>query len=112
MKKRKKRLRIRKISINTGSTRGEDYVNYRVWRRETNRKIKEAKNESSERFRESLVENKRLANRAFYKVVRSMRKRNANHNIREIINDKNGSPLIESSNVTEIWKKYFNKLLN
>lgn len=74
-------------------------------------KNKESK-EIWERSGKYLAKIERLANRAFYNVVRSMRKRNANHNIREIINDKNGSPLIESSKVTQIWKKYFNKLLN
>lgn len=46
--------------------------------RERTRKIKKAKNESWQRFSESLAENKRLANKTIYKVARSMQEKDEN----------------------------------
>lgn len=90
----------------------QDYVKYRLQRRECNRIVKKAKQDSWERFGQSLAENERTASRKFYKLVRSIRKKDENYNPTEIINDKNGKPLTDPSEAIERWKEYFEELLN
>ena len=89
-----------------------DYVNYRIQSRRTNKIVKAAKKQSWERFGVSLADNHRTATRTFFKMVRGIGTRDENYNPTDIINDKNGNPLIHPSKVTMRWREYFQELLN
>ena len=90
----------------------EDYIKYRLARRHCKRVVKEAKEESWEKYGEQLSELCRHPPRNFYKSVKAMRMRDETYDPTTIVNDQNGNPINDKNDIKTRWKEYFNELLN
>ena len=90
----------------------EDYIKYRLARRQCKRVVKEAKEESWKKSGEQISELCRRSPHNFYKSVKAMRMRDETYDPTIIINDQNGSPINDKDYIKTRWKEYFNELLS
>ncbi|XP_035680006.1 uncharacterized protein LOC118418267 [Branchiostoma floridae] len=90
----------------------EDYVNYRLARRQSKREVKHAKDASWKTYGHELSELCKRSPREFYRSVRAMRLRDEPYNPTPVINDQDGNPIYEEDKIKLRWEQYFRDLLN
>lgn len=106
----KEKKRLYKVWVK--SKRDEDYENYRVARRACKTTVQAAKDQSWKQYGEDLSELCRRSPREFYKSVKAMRLRDEPHDPTTVINDKEGQPLYDDTEIRDRWEEYFRQLLN
>ena len=94
------------------SKKEEDYIAYRIARRDVKRTKATSKKDTWVKYGEDLSKLCKEKPRDFYKSVKSMRMRNEEFNPTTIINDEKGNPILNNEKRKERWAEYFNNLLN
>ena len=90
----------------------EDYVIYRLARRDSKRAVKKSKDEAWREYGEELTKTSKTSPRDFYKSVKAMRLREESFIPTEVIMDSSGVLLYEEHEIKVRWAEYFQQLLN
>ncbi|GFR90826.1 reverse transcriptase [Elysia marginata] len=90
----------------------EDYIQYRLARRDAKRKTRLSKEASWKKYGEDLSAMCQTSTRDFYKSVKAMRVRDNPFDPTSVVNDPKGQPLYEDDLITGRWEEYFYDLLN
>lgn len=90
----------------------DDYTNYKIARKRTTKIVKQAKEDSWNKYGDILNKLSTHSPRNFYKTIKSMRLRNESFNPSKIVHGLDGKPLLDDLKVKQRWEKYFKDLLN
>ena len=106
--KEKKKLFKKWVS----SKKEEDYIKYRLARRQSKRVVKASKEQSWAQYGQKLSDMCNTSPREFFKSVKSMRARDDPFNPTTVLNDANGDTLHNEEEIVKRWEEYFEGLLN
>lgn len=90
----------------------EDFIQYRLARRDAKRKTRLSKEASWKKYGEDLSALCQTSTRDFYKSVKAMRVRDNPFDPTTVVNDTKGQPLYEDDLIRGRWEEYFYDLLN
>ncbi|GFS16387.1 retrovirus-related Pol polyprotein LINE-1 [Elysia marginata] len=90
----------------------EDYIQYRLARRDAKRKTRLSKEASWKKYGEDLSAMCKTSTRDFYKSVKAMRVRDNPFDPTSVVNNPKGQPLYEDDLIRGRWEEYFYDLLN
>ncbi|XP_005110016.1 uncharacterized protein LOC101854755 [Aplysia californica] len=88
----------------------EDYVKYRLARRNSKRIVRSSKEQSWKECGE--IELSRHTPRQTYNSVKAMRIRDKPYSLPTVVKDKDAKPLSEEDSIKNRWQEYFRELFN